>query len=92
MPLFVADWTVEGVTPERLEEFHRLLEGASERVAARGRRVRYLRCTHVPDQRRCICLFEADDLEAVRAVNQLAQVPLARIGLAVEFQRAQRTE
>jgi hypothetical protein len=47
--------------------------------------VRYLRCIYVPAEDRCICLFEAADLEAVRRVNDIAQVPFHRISPAVEF-------
>ena len=92
MPLFVADWTVDGMTAERLVEFRRLLQDAADRVSSRGTVVRYMRCTHVLEQSRCICLFEADDIEAVRSVNQIAQAPLAQIGLAVEFNRAEESD
>lgn len=88
MPLFIADWTIDGITDERLLELQRLLEAAAKRVSSRGIEVRYMRCTHVPEQSRCICLFEASDIEAVRSVNQIAQAPFAQIGRAVEFYRA----
>lgn len=88
MPLFVADWTVESMTGERMLEFRRLLQGAADRVSSRGTAVRYVRFTYLPEQGRCICLFEADDVEAVRAINQIAQAPFAQIGLAVEYFRA----
>ena len=34
---------------------------------------------YAPDQQRCLCLFEAAGPELVRAVNDLAQFPLARV-------------
>ena len=92
MALFVADWTVDGMTAERLVEFRRLLQEAADRVSSRGTVVRYLRCTHVPEQNRCICLFEADDVDAVRSVNRLAQAPFSQIGQAVEFYRANESD
>jgi hypothetical protein len=88
VPLFVADWTIGVMTAERLVEFRRLLQVAADRVSSQGTVVRFMRCTHVPEQTRCICLFEADDIEAVRSVNQIAQAPFAQIGLAIEFYRA----
>ena len=91
MPLFVADWTIDGMSAERLADFRYLLQDAADRVASRGINVRYMRCTHVPEQSRCICLFDADDIEAVRSVNQIAQVPFAEISLAVEFYGASRS-
>ena len=92
MPLFVADWTVDGMTAERLVEFRHLLQNAADRVSSRGTSVGYVRCTHVPEQSRCICVFDADDIEAVRSVNQIAQVPFAKIGLAVEFYQASESD
>ena len=93
MPLFVADWTVEGMAQERMMEFERFLQIAADRVSSRGTSVRYMRFKYVPKQGRCIFLFEADDVEAVRLVNQIAQAPFAQIGLAVEFYRAdERTQ
>jgi len=79
------------MTAERLAELQRLLQDATDRVSSRGH-VRYMRCTHVPEQSRCICLFDADDIETVRSVNQIAQVPFAQIGLAVEFYRADESD
>jgi muconolactone delta-isomerase len=91
VPLFIADWTIDGMTAERLVDFRHLLQDAADRVASRGVNVRYMRCTHVPEQSRCICLFDADDIEAVRSVNQIAQVPFAEISFAVEFYQASRS-
>jgi hypothetical protein len=34
---------------------------------------------YAPDEQRCLCLFEAISPEVVRAVNDIAQFPLARV-------------
>jgi hypothetical protein len=47
--------------------------------------VRYLRCIYMPEEDRCICLFQANDLAAVRGVNEVAQVPFRHITPAIEF-------
>ena len=85
LALFVVDCAVGGITAERLTEFRRLLRDAADRVSQRGEAVRYLRCTFIPEQSRCICLFEARDLGTVRLVTEIAQFPFGQIGLAVEF-------
>ena len=92
MPLFIADWTVEGMTAQRMIEFRRLVQDAADRVSSRGTAVRFIRCTHVPEQNRCIGVFEADDVDAVDSVNQIAQAPCAQIGLAVELHRADASD
>ena len=77
-----------GLTAELLLEAQRLLHEAARRVsdgAERGGSVRYVRCTFVAQEERCICLFEAPSAEAVRKVNDIAQVPFLRIQPASEF-------
>lgn len=86
--LFVADRTLPGMTEELLAEVQRLLHQAARRVSSRGETVRYLRCIYTPEDDRCICLFEADDLAAVRKVNEIAQVPFRRISPAIEYRWA----
>ena len=85
LPMFVVDRTVPGMTEELLAEQQRLLHEAARRVSLAGQSVRYVRCTYIPDEDRCICLFEADNVAAVRRVNETAQVPFRRISAAVEF-------
>ena len=83
--MFVAERTLPGMTEELLAEVHRLLQEAARRVSSTGEVVRHLRCTYLPEEDRCICLFEARDVVAVRRVNDIAQVPFQRITSAIEF-------
>ena len=85
MAMFVVDRTFPGMTEELLAEVHRLLQEAARRVSSSGEGVRHLRCLYIPEDDRCICLFEARDLAAVRAVNEIAQAPFRWIGSAIEF-------
>jgi hypothetical protein len=41
--------------------------------------VRYIRTTFVPGEAHCMCLFEADNPDLVREVNEAAQIPFTRI-------------
>ena len=85
LAMFVADRTLPGMTEELLAEVQRLLHQATSRVSSTGRMVHYLQCLYFPDDDRCICVFEADDLETVRRVNEIAQVPFRRISPAIVF-------
>jgi hypothetical protein len=86
--IFLVDRTVPGMNEELLAEAQRLLQEATWRLSSAGARVRYLRCIYVPDEHRCICLFEAEDLATVQKVNEVAQVPFHRISSALEFRWA----
>jgi hypothetical protein len=82
---FLVDRTLPGMTEDLLVEAQRLLHEATRRVSSTGAAVRYVRCIFIPDEDRCVCLFEANDLATVRRVNEVAQVPFRRISPAIEF-------
>src|ERR687891_2203193 len=83
--VFVVDRRLPGMTEALLAEIQRLLHEAARRVSSRGVAVRYLRCIYMPEEDRCICLFEADHPAAVRDVNEVAQAPFLHITGAIEF-------
>ena len=85
LSMFIVDRTVPGMTEELLGEVQRLLHEAARRVSSAGGRVRYLRCTYIPEEDRCLCLFEADNPAAVRRANETAQVPFRRISAVIEY-------
>ena len=85
MATFIVDRVVPGLTAELLLEAQRLLHQAARRVSGGADTVRYVRCTFVAGEGRCICVFEAPSAELVRRVNDIAQVPFRRIQPATEF-------
>lgn len=82
--MFIVDRVVPGLTTDLLAEAQRCLQQAVRRVSDGGDAVRYLRCTFIPDQQRCLDLFEAVSADDARRVNDIAQVPFRRIGEACE--------
>jgi Nickel responsive protein SCO4226-like len=61
------------------------LEEALGRLPAERHGVAYLGSLFIPEDESCLCRFEASDAEDVRLVNELAQVPFARITAATEL-------
>jgi len=45
--------------------------------------MRYLGSIYLPGRGKCLCLFEADHVELVRAANDTAQAPFSSIHEAV---------
>jgi hypothetical protein len=84
MPMFIVDRDLLGLTAQALAEQRRCLQEAALRASRGGPPVRYLRCTFIPDQDRCLDLFEADSAELVRQVNDTAQMPYRWIGEAFD--------
>lgn len=85
MPVFMADRDLPGITMDQLAAAQKAAIDTSERFTADGRPVKYLRSTFVPAESHCMCLFEADDAETVRAVNEAAKIPFTRIVEAADL-------
>ena len=88
LTVYLVDRTLPGLTEDLLAEVQRLLHEAARRLSSAGQTVRYLQCVYLPEDDRCLCLFEATDLRTVRQVNEAAQVPFRRISTAVVEFRA----
>lgn len=85
MPVFMADRDLPGITMDQLAAAQKAAIDTSKRFTADGRPVKYLRSTFVPGEAHCMCLFEANDAETVRAVNEAAKIPFTRIVEAADL-------
>ena len=77
--LFLVEHDLRGLSAWQLATVHRALGEAVRRENQRGGRIRYVQRIYAPEEQRCLCLFEAAGPDLVRSVNDIAQVPLARI-------------
>lgn len=85
MGVYLVDRVVPGMTLELLGLRQRAVLRTIPHFAARGKPVRYLRSTFVPEEAHCLCLFEAPSAKAVQEVNEAAQFPFTRIVEALEL-------
>jgi hypothetical protein len=85
MGIFLVDRVFPGATLDQIVEAQRTLMEMSRRFAARGEHIRYLRGIYIPVESRCLCLFEALDVQMVEEVNEVARVPFTRIIEAVDL-------
>ena len=85
MPVFMADRDLPGITMDQLAAAQKAAIDTSDRFTADGRPVKYLRSTFVPGEAHCMCLFEAQDADTVRAVNEEAKIPFTRIVEAADL-------
>jgi hypothetical protein len=77
--LYLVEHDLRGLSPAQLAGVHRALGEAVRREVRRGSRIRYVQRIYAPEEQRCLCLFEAAGPDLVRAVNDIAQFPLARV-------------
>ena len=77
--LFMVEHDLRDLSAQQRSSAHHALSEAVRRVVRRGIPIRYVQCILVPEESRCLCLFEAAGADLVRNVNDIAQFPLARV-------------
>ena len=85
MPVYAAERELPGITLDQLANAQRAAIATSEQSTAEGKPVRYIRSMYLPGDARVTCLFEADDADAVRDVNERAAIPFTRIVEAMDL-------
>ncbi len=84
MAVYMVDRNLPGVTKEQLAAAQKKAIETSRRFTAEGKAVRYIRSMFVPGEARCMCLFEAQNPQHVKEVNEAAQNPFSRVVEAEE--------
>jgi V8-like Glu-specific endopeptidase len=85
MPVFAADRSLPGITMDQLAGAQKAAIETSDRFTAEGRPVRYIRSMYVPGDDHCLCLFEAENADDVKAVNDTAGIPYTRVVEAMDL-------
>lgn len=89
MAVYMVDRDLPGVTMEQLGAAQKAAIETGQKFTSEGKNVRYIRTTFVPGEAHCMCLFEADNPDLVRAVNEEANIPFTRIVEALDLTPAQ---
>ena len=85
MQTYLVDRDLPGITRDQLAAAHRAAAETARRFTAEGKPVRYIRSLFLPQEARCLCLFEAPDAERVRSLNDAAQIPFTSVTEALEL-------
>ena len=85
MAIYMVDRELPGVTMDQLAAAQKAAIETGQKFTAEGKNVRYIRTTFVPGEAHCMCLFEADNPDLVREVNETAQIPFTRIVEALDL-------
>ncbi|HYW89320.1 MAG TPA: nickel-binding protein [Chloroflexota bacterium] len=83
MTWFLVERRLPGMTLASLSALQRALREATHRLSPPSAPMRYLGSIYLPGRGKCLCLFEADHVELVRAANDTAQAPFSSIHEAV---------
>ena len=85
MAVYMVERALPGITLEQLGGAQKAAIETSQRFTMAGQPVRYIRSTYVPGEARCLCLFEAENAQRVRDVNEAAQIPYTRVVEALDL-------
>jgi len=85
MAVYMVERDLPGVTMEQLGAAQKAAIETGKQFTDEGKNVRYIRTTFVPNEAKCMCLFEADNADLVREVNETAQIPFTRIVEAMDL-------
>lgn len=85
MSVYMVERELPGITMDQLAAAQKAAIETGQEFTAQGKNVRYIRTTFVPGEAHCMCLFEADNADLVREVNETAQIPFTRIVEAMDL-------
>jgi hypothetical protein len=79
MPTFVAIRELPGITPDALMGAGARVKSCAAGMQGEGTDVRWLRSFFLPQKSQTHCYFEGPSVEAVRELNERAQIPFVEI-------------
>jgi hypothetical protein len=86
MQVFMVERDLRGTSLSDLNSYKAAAIRQAEKMYDDGDRVRYIRSTFVPEDGRCLCLFEAKNIDIVTQLNREALLPFERIFVALDIQ------
>lgn len=85
MSTFMVERNLSGISMDELGGAQKAAIAKGQEMTAQGTPVQYLRSTFAPEDGRCMCLFEAENSEDVRRLNEEAGLPYERIVPAMDL-------
>ena len=85
MTVYMVERDLPGITPEQLAAAQKAAIEKGQQMTADGKEVRYIRSIFVPGESRCMCMFEADNPDLVKELNEEAQIPFTEIKEALDL-------
>ena len=85
MQIYMVERSLKGIPMNDLAAAQKKAISTAEDMTRAGTPVRYIRSTFVPDSGRCLCLFAATSAEAVKALNEKANIPFDSVVPALDL-------
>jgi hypothetical protein len=85
MQVYMVERSLKGIPMDQLAAAQQRAISTAAAMRDAGSPIRYIRSTFVPDSGRCMCLFEADDPEQLKALNRRAEIPFDNVVPALDL-------
>lgn len=85
MAVYMVERDLRDISMDELSGAQAAAIDTASALTAAGAPIAYIRSTFVPEDGRCMCLFEAGNEEVVRALNDQAEIPYRRVVKAVDL-------
>ncbi len=85
MSVYMVERDLKGISMEDLAGAQKAAIETAEKMSSTGQKVAYIRTTFAPEDGRCMCLFEGESEEQVRALNENAGIPFTRVVPALDL-------
>ena len=85
MSVFMVERNLAGISMDDLAAAQKAAIDTAHEMTNSGETISYIRSTFAPDDGRCMCLFEGESEEQVRALNDKAGLPYNRVVQALDL-------
>ncbi len=85
MSLYVVERHLPGITPDQLSGAGLRAKTCAAEMTGEGQPVRWVHSYFLPESEHTHCYFEAQTAEAVKEVNERAQIPFTKISEVQEL-------
>lgn len=85
MKTYMVERDLTGISMDALAGAQKAAMETAEQMRGQGTEIRYIRSTFAPEDGRCMCLFEANDSDDVRRLNDQAHLPYHAVVQAMDL-------
>ena len=85
MTVFMVERDLKGISMDDLAGAQKAAIATAETMRGSGSNIRYIRSTFAPQDGRCMCLFESDTADTVKALNDTAGLPYTGVVEAMDL-------
>ena len=85
MSVFMVERDLKGISMADLGGAQQAAIATAKTMSAGGEKIGYIRSTFAPDDGRCMCLFEAENADQVRRLNDTAGLPYSKVVPAMDL-------